>query len=69
MTNRQLAKLVLICTRTLIEIFVDCCGGPSNRADMERVVKSRRMLDEYLQLMSVKDVDGLMAVIGDVDGD
>lgn len=67
MTNEQLADMVLLCTRAIIDVVAACTGGPSNMADLRRVASIRQIVTDCHQLMSVKDVEGLKAAIGVAD--
>lgn len=67
MTNRQLAILVLICTRTVVDVIVGCVGGPGSKADMHRIAKTRAMFDDYIRLLQIDDVETLKSALDDVD--
>ena len=67
MTNEQLADIVLLCTRALIDVVVDCTGGPSDMATLHRVANIRQVVTDYHHLVSIKDVDELRAAIGAMD--
>lgn len=51
MTDTSLAKLVLLCTRAIIEVVVCCTDGPDNMADVRRVASIRQALTRFQRYM------------------
>lgn len=50
---------MLLCTRTVIDVIVTCVGVPNSKVDMQRVVRTRSILDDYMRLLNVEDLDEL----------
>lgn len=71
MSNNELATLVLLCARAVIEVVTDCTGGPDNMADLRRVANIRQALIDFQRLVGVDDVASLKAALGykEEDGD
>lgn len=51
MTDTSVMKLVLLCTRAIIEVVVDCTDGPDNMADVRRVASIRQALASFQRFM------------------
>lgn len=64
MTNEELASVVLLCTRAIIEVVVECTDGPSNMSGLRRVASICQSLSDYHRFVSVSDLDGLRDALG-----
>ena len=64
MTNEELASVVLLCTRAIIEVVVECTDGPSNMSGLRRVASICQSLSDYHRFVSVSDLDGLRYALG-----
>lgn len=51
MNDTGLAKLVLLCTRAIIEVVVCCTDGPGNMPDVRRVASIRQALTRFQRYM------------------
>lgn len=66
MTRNQLAVIVLVCTRCLIDVMADLSDGAYRDVSrVQRIANTRAAIDDYIKLVQVDDADGLREALGE----